>query len=232
MPPFALQVEERCVACRLGRAARGRCPFEETTIPAGTALYHQGDVPQAVWAVRRGQVLLSSLSADGEETWCALRGADALVGLEALAERPATHEAWALSEVTVCRIDAWAFRAWVGGDDTPAGAVLALTLEESERRERERGALTGRALERVARLLAAGADPHIEQRLLARLLGMRAETFSRALARLRAVGAIGEGPSLRVRDAAALARAVAEDARLTPAVDPDQAAVVRRVARR
>jgi len=196
-----------CDACLLGRAAPGRCPFEETTIAAGTALHHQGDVPPAVWSVRRGQILLSSLSADGEETWCALRGPGALVGVEALARRPSPHEAWALTDVTVCRLEARAFRAWVGDDDTPAGAVLALTLEECERRERERGALAGRALERVARLIAAGADPHIEQRLLARLLGMRAETFSRAVTQLRAAGALVDGPSLRVRDRAALARA-------------------------
>jgi CRP-like cAMP-binding protein len=204
-----------CASCTLGAASQfGSCPFHDLERPAGTILLRQGEVPQCVWFIRRGTVLLSSTTESGDETQCALRGPGAVVGLEALAARPTRAEAWALSDVALCRLDADSFRAWVGEADTPAGAVARLAIEEGDRRGHERVALAGVAPVRVARFLLErlrmeGRDTPlpVEQQVLARMLGMKPETMSRALARLRGMGAIAPGRGVRIADLGALQRA-------------------------
>jgi CRP-like cAMP-binding protein len=187
-----------CAVCPLGGASKPEpCPFHDQAKPAGTLILRQGEVPDRAWYVKQGTVLLSSVSTTGEETFCALRGPNSLLGLELLRDRPSGFEAWALSDVVLCRLDADSFRTWVGD---------------------ERTALTGRSLQRVARFLLErrrleGCDQplHVEQQVLARMLGIRAETMSRALAELRRRGALAEGRVVTVVDAAELARAAGED---------------------
>jgi CRP-like cAMP-binding protein len=211
---------EDCGACTLGRACRpGPCPFHDLHRPAGTILLPQGETPACVWFVRSGTVLITSLSEAGDETLCALRGPGSLIGLEALRERATDYEAWALSDVVACRIDAASFRAWVGERVTPIGAVLEIALDEAAQRHDERLALAGRSVERVARFLLerrrierCDQPLHVEKRVLARMLGMRAETLSRALHRLRDGGAIAPERPVRVIDPDALARLATGDA--------------------
>jgi CRP/FNR family cyclic AMP-dependent transcriptional regulator len=212
--PRATAVTGACAACVLGRASNGDgCPFHDTTFTAGSVILRQGEEPSCVWLLRAGTVLLTSTTAGGEETECALRGPGAMIGLEALTRRPAGYEAWALSEVTLCRLSSESFRAWVGDLQTPAGAVAALAIEEGERRRGERVALAGQARQRVARFLVERlrleGDNHplpVEQQVLARMLGMKPETMSRALARLRDAGAIAGGRGVRIIDPEVLER--------------------------
>lgn len=202
-----------CGACRLRPVApRGACPFQALSRPAGTLLLYQGEMPESVWIVHRGTVLLSATSADGDETFCSLRGPGNLLGLELLRGRPADADVWALSELTACYLGAEDFRAWVGDRSSPLGAVLDFALDESARRREERLALSGHAVARVARFLLerrrverGGRPLHVEQQVLARMLGMRPETLSRVLHRLRAAGIIADGRGLEVRDARKLA---------------------------
>ncbi len=208
-----------CAVCPLGGASKPEpCPFHDQAKPAGTLILRQGEVPDRAWYVKQGTVLLSSVSTTGEETFCALRGPNSLLGLELLRDRPSGFEAWALSDVVLCRLDADSFRTWVGDRSTPMGTVMDLLLDEALRRRDERTALTGRSLQRVARFLLErrrleGCDQplHVEQQVLARMLGIRAETMSRALAELRRRGALAEGRVVTVVDAAELARAAGED---------------------
>jgi CRP-like cAMP-binding protein len=181
-------------------------------------LFRAGDTPVCVWYVRRGLVLLSSMNRDGSEAQVGLRGPGALIGLEALDGAPATYQAWALSDVGLCRLDSVTFRAWVGDPEAPAAVVARLALDELARCRQERNAISGKATARVARFLverarAEGSEQPlpVQQQLLARMLRMSPETLSRTLARLRAVGALAPGRGVAIADLRALERAADSD---------------------
>ncbi len=206
-------VKAECKSCPLGLAsAPGQCPFEESVKPPGTVLLRQGERPEAAWYVRSGQVLISVSSGNGSGS-CAVRGAGALLGLEALLGEPSGCEAHALSDVVLCALDIDDFRAWIGPLVSPQGTVLTLALREAARQTEERIALEGSATQRVARFLlgrhVAGAGDsalEIQKQLLARVLGMRPETLSRALAELRERGVLGRGRRVTVVDPEGLER--------------------------
>lgn len=209
---------ERCAACVLGcAAAPAACPFHDVARAPGAVLLRQGDVPDAVFYVRDGLVLLSSIDESGSETSCALRGPGALLGLEAVVGAAVDYEAWALADVVVCRLGIDDLKRWAEAG-RPARGLLQLALEETIRRQKERIALAGRTVTRLARFLVArdaqpsGRGPlEIEHQLLARLLGMRAETFSRAVAQLRTAGALADAREIAVADRDVLARFASGD---------------------
>jgi CRP-like cAMP-binding protein len=198
----------RCQACGLVvRSGINECPYRDTRRNAGTILLHQGQKPPAVLYLRRGQVVLSSTASSGAEVSCAVRGPDTLLGLEALMDLPMPYQVWALTDVVLCSLDADAFKSWIGSTKSPIGATLGFSLQEAARRVGERQALQGTAVKRVARFLVQHAEAandgealRTPQRVLAGILGMRAETLSRALAELRDAGALAPGRSVRVRD--------------------------------
>lgn len=210
---------ESCASCGLGRASGGaECPFHDVAFPAGSLLLTQGETPTTVWHVREGSVLVSSLSVDGEETACSLRGPGAMLGLEALTTAATAYEAWALSDVVVCRMDVASFRNWLGPLDRPAGVIALKAIEENERQRDDRVVLAGRAEVRVARFLlerlrfsAVDSPLPFEQQILARMLGMKPETLSRALQRLREKGALAPGRVVRVVSRASLESAASDD---------------------
>ena len=148
----------------------------------------------------------------GDETVCGFRGPGSLLGLELLDNVPADYQAWALTPSIVCALSAPAFAQWIGTLDSPMGAVLRLALREASRRREERVALAGRTVERLARFLLErrridGRDVPLEvqHQVLARMLGMRAETLSRAIAALRRKGVLSRGRELTVADPVRLA---------------------------
>lgn len=208
-----------CKSCPLGMAsAPGLCPFKETVNPPGTVLLRQGERPESAWYVRSGQVLISVTGGNGAGS-CSVRGAGALLGLEALLGEPSGCEAHALSEVVLCALDADDFREWIGPLVSPQGTVLTLALREAARQTDERIALEGSATQRVARFLLgrhnAGAGDsalEIQKQLLARVLGMRPETLSRALAELRERGVLARGRRVTVVDPAGLERVASAEA--------------------
>ncbi len=196
----------KCQACRLGVASLpDACPFHEVRRAAGNVLVHQDERPSQVWYLRRGQVVLGSISESGVDQSSAVRGPDTLLGFEALLGESIPYRITALTDVTLCVIDARAFSDWVGSLDSPMGSVLTLALREASRRATERQALEGTAVRRVARFLLdrqkrngnGALTPH---HVLARVLGMRPETLSRALRELRRAGAIAPGRGVRVAD--------------------------------
>jgi CRP-like cAMP-binding protein len=198
----------RCQTCRLGVASLPySCPFHELRRPAGSVLVQQDERSHWVWYLRRGQVVLGSTSESGGDLSCAVRGPDTLLGIENLVGHPVPYQISALTDVVLCALEAAAFREWVGTLGTPMGAVLELALREAGRRVAERHALEGTAVRRVARFLVqrheadgSGEALHTPQHVLAHILGMRPETLSRALARLRELGVIGAGRGVRVVD--------------------------------
>ena len=207
-----------CARCPLDGVSRGPCPFRPAQRRAGSLLIAHGEIPDSVMLVRSGTVLHTAVSPDGEETLCALRGPGALVGLELLRAAPTRSETWALTDVQMCRLDGGAVAEWLGPMHSPLGALLELSLAELATREVERVALSGRALRRTARFLVEHHGMHgdrvalhVEQQVLARMLGMRPETLSRALARLRQLGALAPGRGLRVIDEKRLREVAGEE---------------------
>jgi CRP-like cAMP-binding protein len=205
------QLRPACAGCALGRAsAPEACPFRETRCAAGERLLAQDEEPTSVWFIRQGAVLLSSSTESGDEVVCAMRGPGQLLGLEALRRRRTDCEAWALSDVVLCKCAPTTFQRWIGEQAPPVALMLDLLLDECVRRGQERGVVIGRAVARVARCLLESHRVEqrplaVEQRVLARMLGMRPETLSRVLRRLRVEGALEAGRTLRVRDPIKLA---------------------------
>ncbi|MEB2310907.1 MAG: Crp/Fnr family transcriptional regulator [Sorangiineae bacterium] len=211
--------KSECATCVLGLAsAPNACPFKETIKPAGTVLLEQGRLPEATWYLRSGQVLLSVTTGAAAGT-CMVRGAGALLGLEALLGEPSVCEAHALTEIKVCALSAKDFKSWVGPMASPQGVVLTLALREASRQTAERIALEGSATQRVARFLlsrhVAGLGDQaitIQKQLLARVLGMRPETLSRSLAELRERGVVARGRRISIIDLPALEQIAAVSA--------------------
>lgn len=209
----------RCQSCGLASMARsGTCPFKDSRRPAGTSLLDAGTIPSEVLYIRRGQVALSTRTARGREVSCAVRWPGAMLGLEGVLGRPVPYEAHALTDVVLCSIEVPQFRAWLGPLDSSMGILFQHAVDESVRRENERTAVEGTAVKRVARFLVEtveqGSDherPAIPQAVLARVLGMRAETLSRALHALRETGVLAPGRKIHVIDLRGLRAAAAAD---------------------
>lgn len=197
----------RCQACRLGIASLPySCPFHEVRRAAGSVIVHQDERPQCVWYLRRGQVVFGSIDESGTDHSSAVRGPDTLLAVEALLGEPVPYRISALTDVVLCAIEPDALREWVGSLESPMGTVLELALRESGKRAVERQALEGTAVRRLARYLldrqrkngnGAMSTPY---HVLARVLGMRPETLSRAMSQLRKTGAIAPGRGARIID--------------------------------
>lgn len=194
-----------CASCKLGCVSKGECPFHEVRLKDGEFLLHQGEKPRSVWFIKEGQVAVSSVDSNGEETSCAVRGKGALLGIEALTESESAYQARALTPVLACELAADALDEWVGLRDTPMGAVLELAIGEAQQRVVERRGLAGSAVSRLSRFLLERLEQEenrvrMPQQVLANVLGMRAETLSRAIGKLRAAGAVAPGRGLVVLD--------------------------------
>lgn len=215
-------MKPECYTCPLGRASLpGECPYEERHLTPGTVLVRQGIVPATVWYVKSGAVLLSTLSSSGHETYCAMRSTGDLVGTEGMVDRESPYECWAFGHVVACRLTVAQFRHWLGPDASPSAAVLGIFVEQMRRLHEDRALLVGDAVSRVARYLLARAtevaaatadtDEPIGKSLLARMLGIRPETLSRALLQLRELGAIHEERDITIADPHLLERLAGND---------------------
>lgn len=205
---------QSCTQCSLGAAAgEGQCPFHPTRLRAGSTLVAQGEMGTWAYFVKEGLLSLSATEEDGAERALGLRGPGAVVGLEALKGRPSPVEVRAFSPAAVCRISGETLSRWIGPPGGPARAVVELLLSELERRSQDQERIQGEAVSRVARLALALADgsQSLPKNVAARMLGMRAETFSRCLRQLEVPPALAWGRHVRVLDRARL-RAVASGA--------------------
>src|SRR5687767_12915274 len=151
--------------------------------------------------IRSGRVLATTVDQAGHETLCVLRGAGAVLGLEALDGLVLPYFLWTLSDVELGIAAAGPARSWLAAGDHPSQGLLRRSLRELRVCLSERMALHGSATARLARLLldAAGesdakAPAHVvlglPKNVLARMLQMRPETLSRVLRKLEEAGAI------------------------------------------
>ena len=195
-----------CNACPLCLANRGRCNFAQTRAAAGTLVFAQGEPMDRACFIREGLLTLSVFSAEGAERNFAVRGPRTLLGAESLNGGASAAEVRALTDVKLCVLSSSQFSAWLGPDHTPARAVLGFLLSELQHEQSDQDWRTGDCDSRVAKLALACEDAQVsngfpvrQKQQMARLLGMRAETFSRSLRRLSEGGLI-DAKSLRVRN--------------------------------
>lgn len=205
----------RCESCPLGRAG-SRCPFTPSQIPSGAVVCAQGEVHPVTYFIREGVVTLCTVDSGGTERSLALRGPRSLLCLEAVLGQPSPYELRALTPLRLCAIPVGALGPWVGPELSPSRVMLSLLLEELRSRQEDAGWKRGGSVSRVARfLLSWGLQPtglrNLEKQLIARMLGMRAETFSRCLSRLSARGLISRVGD-RVLDEAGLWEVAQEEA--------------------
>lgn len=201
-----------CRMCVLG-AASERCPFTPMQSPAGSLLCSQGEIHSQAYFVRDGLVAVSAVDASGNEANLSLRGPRAFLCFESMSATQSPYEVRTLSDAKLCSISADEMTKWLGPEQSPARAVTSLLLGELGMRTDDQNLLRGSSLSRVARFaLAHSSDTGIrglKKQLAARMLGMRAETFSRCLTRLADRGFITRGRHLRVLDPTALAAVAA-----------------------
>ena len=194
-----------------GVAERGQCPFVPRKRAAGAVLHVAGEGVERVSFVKRGAVLITR-SVDEERvegTPWAIRRGGSFLGLEGLVGTDHLESARALAEVTLCSATLGAVQAWLDGRRTAARILLESVLRSGARERPLRGNADGTARRRAASWLLQNADRRvpgaIPRRVMAGLLGMRAETLSRALRTLAERGAIRHGrASIEILDRARL----------------------------
>ena len=195
-----------CLTCVLGLAAGdpASCPLVRLSRPAGTRLFRSGDRVEVVYLVISGEVLLTREDAEGGSRPEGLRGAGALLGIEALGGEPIYGAtAHCLVPTEICTLACSRLEAWMGSSTSVGRAFARLAALEARELARS-GDEAGPCAVRVAGFLLArhrlGRAAPLQKQVLAGLLRMRPETLSRCVARLSAQGAIDEG-SLAVLDA-------------------------------
>ncbi len=179
---------------------------------AGTTLYIEGGAAERVWYLLDGTVGL--LRDVGERRGAGVpwttRRTGSILGNEALVQGEYADTAVALTDVTVCGSESSCFQRWLrSGNPDAAHAILQLVIKSQCEAGPRPSTSEGSASRRVARWLAdecrGGVAPNIPRAVVAGLLGMLPETFSRALAALATRGAIEvDRKRIRVLDANAL----------------------------
>ena len=184
-----------CGVCPLGSLNGSRCPFTPAQRPAQAIICGQGERHSAVYWIREGLVGLTSVDEGGAERSFTFRGPRALLCLESLRNEPSSFEVRALSPVKLCSCSAAELLRSVGPEESTAHVVLDLLLSEIKNRRSDQHWRFGSSLSRVARFVLAyggepGVLPYFQKQIVAGLLGIRPETFSRCIARLVTAGLI------------------------------------------
>jgi CRP-like cAMP-binding protein len=204
---------DQCSTCDLGRT--GSCPFTPRSIGRDAVVSTQGQVADEVGFVKSGILVMSSVGTAGEEQRVSVRGPRSVVGLEALEGQGAAEEVRALTDVVLCRSDVPRVKRWASAGPA-ANALLQLAIGEMGLRRAEVDLRQGQAMTRVARfalayanLVESGRGKHFSKERVARMLGMRPETFSRILRKLSDQKLIDSKIGIQVLDAPALQRIAA-----------------------
>ncbi len=182
--------------------------------PPGVVLVHEGERPDFLHVLVQGAVEFFSKSRGRETTLSFLKPPGAFILAAVVLDQLYLKSARTLEAAVVVLIPAAAVRAIFEKDPAFARAVV------TELAFRYRGIVKDlknqrlrTSLERLANWMLAYNEecgrPHsfkipVEKRALAHLLGMRPENLSRSFAELAALGVEVQGPTIKIRDLAAL----------------------------
>lgn len=201
---------DQCSTCELGRT--GSCPFTPRAIPRDAVVSAQGQVADEIGFVKSGILVMSSVGTGGEEQRVSVRGPRSVIGLEALEGQGTGEEVRALTDLVLCRSEVQRVKRWAAAGPA-ANALLQLAIAEMAQRRAEVDLRQGPAMTRVARfaiqyaaLVESGRGKHFSKERVARMLGMRPETFSRILRKLSDQGLIDSKVGIQVLDGPALQR--------------------------
>ena len=188
-----------CAQCEVGVASgigKGQfCPFVDRRRRAGELIYLEGERADRVWFIKHGTVVLyrESGNKEAEGRAHAVRFHGTFIGLEALVSNHYADSARASSDVVICGATREGMDQWLGPKGTPSRTALEISLR-AQAADNNRRAPHGSTVRRVAAWLLhegpRGDTASLPRKLVADLLGMRPETFSRALAVLSKDGAI------------------------------------------
>ena len=192
----------------------GRAPI---ALSKGQTLFHQGDPASGFFVVLEGWMKLYRAGADGREIIIHVAKAGETFAEAAMfMEGAYPVHAEAVTAVRLQRIDARSVRDRIGVDPSFAFAMLgAMSLRlrrlvnEIERLKRRTAAEL--VAEFLLELCVGDGDRFaftlpFDKAIIAARLGIKPESFSRALARLKNVGVVVTGPEVSVASRTALAR--------------------------
>ena len=165
-------------------------------------LYNQGDKDNKIYSIRRGFVKLVQTKSDGSLRIVRLLGPGALVGLEALLNKPYRHTVIALNELDVCRINTATLiklekeKPWLN-EKVMAHWEQQLLFADRWISELSSGNIRSRTLKLFSFLLELSGDNSNIIRFfgyedMASMIGTSRETFSRVVSELKNEGVISK----------------------------------------
>jgi len=205
-------VLRRCILFRGLSAERIRClvaEAETSVVSAGQMFYRSGDRIDVLRLVLSGGVLIERAEPGGETVCLEICEAGRTFGdFAALLDRPTTNSARAAGVVRQLILPVEPFRRLLVEDDEFAFSIIATAAAHTQATVDHLirlKAMSGvrRAGDLLLRLSRANGDsvrftlPY-EKAVLAHIIGLRPESFSRALAQLAAVGVTFEGDRVRL----------------------------------
>ena len=171
--------------------------------PCGTVLLQQGETGEFLHFLRRGSVKFSVTTGDGQEQILGLGDSGHILGMEALNDAVASSTVTALTEVLVCQIPIGQAKQILMRNPSVLMRLVAYLNQElalAGNMIRNFGVLN--AQERVVwfilSLIPANWQPDsgiplpLPRKDIAQMLGLRAETFSRQLGRIKRLGLLRE----------------------------------------
>lgn len=192
------------------------------SVPAGTILFEQGEIPNFQVAVLSGSVQLFGRSTSGREVLIEVVGAaDLVIPAAVVTNAPYLMQARTPEPSRLLLLEAAAFREAVASDPQLALGVIGSLAQQFRRMVRQIKNLKLRsATERVGCYLLALSSRQgtpdravlpYEKALIASELGITRESFSRALAALEASGVRVRGSAISIGDRERLAAACQPD---------------------
>ena len=179
-------------------------PIDNLRYAEKAMLYSQGDQESKVYSVRRGFVKLIQTQANGSLRIVRLLGPGALVGIEALLDKPHSHTAIALQELDVCRINTATLKQlekekpWLN-DKVMSQWEQHLSTADRWISELSSGTVRSRSLKLLTYLTEVEVDEHggetdtvrfFSHEDMASILGTSRETFSRTVGELKDEGVL------------------------------------------
>lgn len=175
-------------------------PIDNLRYEGMSLLYNQGDKDNKIYSIRRGFIKLVQTQSDGSLRIVRLLGPGALVGLEALLNKPYRHTVIALNELDVCRIYASTLqhlekeKPWLN-EKIMAHWEQHLSFADRWISELSSGTVRTRALSLFSFLLELnGEDSNTIHFFgyedMASMIGTSRETFSRIVGELKNEGVL------------------------------------------